>query len=300
MTGIIIVDKPQGMTSQDVVGKVRRIFGQREVGHGGTLDPMATGVLPVFLGRATRASAYTLESDKTYAARLKFGIVTDTQDVTGTVVEKSGTVPTLEKVKKVLPQFRGTIQQTPPMYSAVKVNGKKLYELARKGIEVERTAREVMIYRLELLLESPFGTVPGEDELDILVSCSKGTYIRTLGEEIGKACECGAALSALRRLNAHGFDIAEAHTLEELEQMKAENRLPEAVRPVDSIFSDLKALTLNEDGTQRIRRGAPVYLYEAPGKYRLYEQNGTFLGIGNVRETDRRPELMIERGFFEV
>ena len=303
MIGFVIVDKPSGWTSQDVVSRMRKLFGMHDVGHGGTLDPMATGVLPVFLGRATRASVYVLEGDKTYAARLRFGITTDSQDITGTVLSTSAAFPTLEAIADVLPRFRGKILQTPPMYSAVQIGGKRLYELARKGIEVERPSREITIHSLELLSPnepSPFGTAPEAGEADVLVTCSKGTYIRTLAADIGDACGCGAVLAGLRRLNSHGFDIGESYTLDRLAEMRENGTLGTAVCPVDRLFADLPVLKLDAYADARIRRGAPVYLHKKPGKYRLYGIENEFLGIGNVRETDRRPELMIEKGFFEV
>lgn len=295
-TGIVTVDKPAGMTSHTVVDRMRRIFGQKSVGHGGTLDPMATGVLPVFLGRATRASAYALEGDKTYAARLHFGIATDTQDITGTTLRTCGSLPSREAILAVLPRFTGAISQVPPMYSAVQKDGKRLYELARRGMTVEREARTVTIYEISLCEDPPF-----EDagEMDILVTCSKGTYIRTLAADIGDALGCGAALAALRRMKTGVFTLEDAYTLETLEGMKENGSLADAVRPCDRLFADLPSLTLDAEGEARIRRGAPVYLTEPAGRYRLYARTGEFLGLGAVRETDRRPELMIEKGMME-
>ncbi|MEA4823406.1 MAG: tRNA pseudouridine(55) synthase TruB [Clostridiaceae bacterium] len=304
-TGIVTVDKPSGMTSHTVVDRMRRIFGQKSVGHGGTLDPMATGVLPIFLGRATRASAYALEGDKTYAARLRFGISTDTQDITGTTLRTCDSVPSREAVLAVLPRFTGVISQVPPMYSAVQKDGKRLYELARRGMTVEREARTITIYEISLYegrlpeeSRSPFGDA-GDGELDILVTCSKGTYIRTLAADIGDALGCGAALAALRRMKTGVFTLEDAYTLEQLEDMKENGSLGDAVRPCDRLFADLPCLTLDAEGEERIRRGAPVYLMEPAGRYRLYGRTGEFLGLGAVRETDRRPELMIEKGMME-
>ena len=298
-TGIVIVDKPGGMTSQGVVSRLRRIFGQKSVGHGGTLDPMATGVLPVFLGRATKASSYALEGDKVYAARFRFGLTTDTEDTTGHVLTTSDALPDRDAVLAVLPRFTGAVSQVPPMVSAIRKDGKRLYELARKGIEVEREARAVTIYAIDPCgADSPFGPA-GEGEYDFRIHCSKGTYIRTLCADIGAALGCGAAMAALRRLQTGMFRLDEAYTPEALEALRDAGTLDRAVLPCDILFRDLPALTLDGDGEARIRRGAPVYLMKKPGRYRLYGAEGGFLGIGQVRETDRRPELMIEKGLME-
>ena len=299
-TGIVTIDKPEGLTSQGVVGRVRRLFEQKSVGHGGTLDPMATGVLPVFLGRATRASSYALEGDKTYAARFRFGISTDTQDITGRTLAVCARIPARDEIAAVLPRFTGEVSQVPPMYSAIQKDGQRLYDLARRGIEVEREARRVVIHALKTLSadESPFGEA-GEDELDVVVTCSKGTYIRTLCADIGDALGCGAAMAALRRLKTGAFTLENAYTLDALEKMKENGTLGEAVRPCDLLFAELPALTLDAEGEARIRRGAPVYLMRPAGRYRLYGLAGGFLGLGVVRETDRRPELMIEKGMME-
>ena len=298
-TGIVIVDKPAGLTSQGVVSRMRRIFGQKSVGHGGTLDPMATGVLPVFLGRATKASSYALEGGKVYAARIRFGLTTDTEDITGQVLTCSDALPDADAAAAVLQRFTGTISQVPPMVSAIKKDGQRLYDLARRGIEVEREARAVTVYAIEPYADdSPFGAA-GAGELDLRVSCSKGTYIRTLCADIGRELGCGACLAALRRLETGMFTLEGAYTLDALEEMRAAGTLGRAVLPCDILFAGLPALTLDADGEARIRRGAPVYLLKKAGRYRLYGADGAFLGIGAVRETDRRPELMIEKGLME-
>ena len=203
--GIIIIDKPQDWTSMDVCAKLRGVLGERRIGHAGTLDPMATGVLPVFVGRATRGVEFAERGDKEYVAGLKLGIVTDTQDTSGNTLEEHPVAVTAEQVKAVLPQFTGDILQVPPMYSAIKINGKKLYELARKGREVERPARPVTIHAL---------TLEGQiapDEFTIRVKCSKGTYVRTLCHDIGAALGCGGCMSSFRRTLACGFALQEAH-----------------------------------------------------------------------------------------
>ena len=206
--GVIIIDKPQGWTSMDVCAKLRGIFHEKRVGHAGTLDPMATGVLPVFLGRATRAVEFAADGAKEYHAVLRLGTVTDTQDVTGTVLEENPVAVTAADIEAVLPRFRGDIEQIPPMYSAIKVDGKKLYDLARKGKEVERKPRPVTIHALEV------GEQLSETDFRLRVECSKGTYIRTLCHDIGQALGCGGTMSSLRRTMAAGFDLSQSVSLE--------------------------------------------------------------------------------------
>ena len=209
MTGIVIVDKPAGWTSQDVTARLRRVFGTRRIGHGGTLDPMATGVLPVFVGRATRGVEFFEHADKTYEAVLRLGTVTDTQDSTGTVLEKRPVAVTEAEFRDILPKFTGEIAQIPPMYSAIKVDGKKLYELARAGKEIERKPREITVFSLDLL------EFTGETA-KIRVHCSKGTYIRTLCHDIGAALGCGGCMEALRRTAAGEYTLADSVELDTL------------------------------------------------------------------------------------
>lgn len=273
--GILIIDKPAGWTSMDVCAKVRGILREKRVGHGGTLDPMATGVLPVFVGRATRAVEFAENGRKEYDAGLRLGLVTDTQDVTGTVLEtRPGAVGRAE-LEEALAAFRGEIQQIPPMYSAVKIQGKKLYELARKGQEVERKPREVIIYELELL------EAESETDYRLRCLCSKGTYIRTLCHDIGQALGCGGALYRLRRTMAAGFTLADAVTLEDL-QAQGEALL----RPLDSLFARHPALTVRSPGQEkRVRCGNPVTLPgTADGTYRVYGQNGDFLCLSRSKD----------------
>ena len=212
--GIIIIDKPQGWTSMDVCAKLRGMFHEKRVGHAGTLDPMATGVLPVFIGRATRAVEFAAGSDKEYIAGLKLGVVTNTQDTTGEVLEQRPVAAEREDVVRVLSQFTGLIEQLPPMYSAIKINGKKLYELARKGQEVERKPRPVTIHALEILDQAP----AQETDYLIRVACSKGTYVRTLCHDIGQALGCGGCMSSLQRVKAAGFTLADSVTLEAVQE----------------------------------------------------------------------------------
>ena len=302
--GILIVDKPAGWTSQDVAAKLRGVFHEKRVGHGGTLDPMATGVLPVFIGRATRAVPFFEHADKVYEAVLRLGLVTDTQDTTGRTLEEHPVDITREDLEAVLPRFRGEIEQLPPMYSAIKVNGQKLYALARKGQEVDRAARPVTIYELALMVNQ--GTVlrlTGQSEnrpliepgpcVGLRIHCSKGTYVRTLCHDIGQALGCGGCMAALRRTRAGRYDIAQAHTLEEI--LSAPD--PEALLlPVDSLFSDRPACTVNEAGERKLRNGASLRTAGlSDGEYRVYARSGAFLLLGRVRQG----ELITVRSFFD-
>ena len=266
--GIVIIDKPAGWTSMDVCAKIRGILREKRVGHGGTLDPMATGVLPVFVGRATRAVEFAENGRKEYRAGLRLGLVTDTQDVTGTILETRPGTAVREDVASALAGFRGDIRQIPPMYSAVKIQGKKLYELARRGKEVERKPRPVTIYELELL------EAESETDYQFRCLCSKGTYIRTLCHDLGQTLGCGGALYSLRRTMAAGFTLAEAVTLEDVQE-----RGEALLRPLDSLFTQHPALTLRSPGQERrVRCGNPIALPgTADGTYRIYGQEGEFL-----------------------
>ncbi len=273
MTGIVIVDKPAGWTSQDVTARLRRVFGTRRIGHGGTLDPMATGVLPVFVGRATRGVEFFEHADKTYEAVLRLGTVTDTQDSTGTVLEKRPVTVTEAEFRDILPKFTGEIAQIPPMYSAIKVDGKKLYELARAGKEIERKPREITIFSLDLL------EFTGETA-KIRVHCSKGTYIRTLCHDIGAALGCGGCMEALRRTAAGEYTLADSMELDTL--LNAE-RPEDYLRDVDTLFRQYPAVTLTEKQTLRCRNGNSFSIALPEGSYRAYDSQGTFLMLAKVR-----------------
>lgn len=273
MTGIVIVDKPAGWTSQDVTARLRRVFGTRRIGHGGTLDPMATGVLPVFVGRATRGVEFFEHADKTYEAVLRMGTVTDTQDSTGTVLEKRPVTVTEAEFRDILPKFTGEIAQIPPMYSAIKVDGKKLYELARAGKEIERKPREITIFSLDLL------EFTGETA-KIRVHCSKGTYIRTLCHDIGAALGCGGCMEALRRTAAGEYTLADSVELDTL--LNAE-RPEDYLRDVDTLFRQYPAVTLTEKQTLRCRNGNSFSIALPEGSYRAYDGQGTFLMLAKVR-----------------
>ena len=272
MDGIIIIDKPADWTSQDVTAKLRGVFKTRRIGHGGTLDPMATGVLPVFVGRATRGVEFFEHAEKTYEAVLQLGITTDTEDITGNVLEERPVSVTESDVLAVLPQFRGEISQIPPMYSAIKVNGKKLYELARKGKEIERESRKITIFELEML--EFLG-----DKVRLRVRCSKGTYIRTLCKDIGEALGCGGCMAALRRVTAGEYTIDEAVPLDVL--VAAED--PEQyLRNVDTMFRNYSAITLTEKQELRCRNGNSFSIAQPDGTYRAYGRNGEFLMLAKV------------------
>ena len=272
MNGIVIVDKPQGWTSNDVVSKLKGVLHTRRVGHGGTLDPMATGVLPVFVGRATRGVEFFEHAEKTYETVLRLGLTTDTEDITGTVLSEQDAFVTGETLEAVLSRFRGEILQVPPMYSALKVNGQKLYDLARKGKEVQRQPRPVTIHELILLgMEA--------DGIHLRVRCSKGTYIRTLCKDIGEALGCGGCMAALRRVQAGEYTLREAVPLETL--IAAEN--PEVyLRPVDSMFASVPPVELTPNQEKRCRNGNAFTVAMADGTYRAYSRNGEFLMLAKV------------------
>lgn len=303
VSGIIVVDKPQGITSHNVVSRLRGILSERRIGHGGTLDPLATGVLPIFVGRATRASSYLLNSDKSYTASFKLGISTDTQDITGIIQSKSDKLPSEGELTDVLGKFIGKLQQTPPMYSAIKVGGKKLYELARSGIEVEREARDIEIYSIKVLEE---GCKPSEGVYTILVSCSKGTYIRTLVHDIGQLLGCGAVLTALRRTSTGPFDLNMARTLEEIEQARSAGTVDSIIVPVDTLFSEYPQFQLDESGERLCRNGAKIPLpssgthFQVNDLYRVYGPEGNFLMIGKIVHHNGREFLKTVKSFFEV
>ena len=274
MNGIVIIDKPQGWTSQDVTARLRRVFNTKRIGHGGTLDPMATGVLPVFVGRATRGVEFFEHAEKTYETVLRLGITTDTEDITGTVLTQADVSLTQARLEEVLQQFRGEIMQVPPMYSALKVNGQKLCDLARKGKEVERKPRPITIHELTLLGME-------DDGIRLRVRCSKGTYIRTLCKDIGQTLGCGGCMAALRRVAAGEYTIEESVPLAEL--LKSED--PEAyLRPVDTMFRNYQAVTLTEKQTLRCRNGNSFSVKMENGTYRAYSQSGEFLMLAKVED----------------
>ena len=286
MNGIVIVDKPQGWTSQDVTARLRRVYATRRIGHGGTLDPMATGVLPVFVGRATRGVEFFEHAEKTYETVLLLGRTTDTQDVTGATLAEKAVHLSPADIEKVLPRFRGDILQVPPMYSALKVNGKKLYELARKGQEVERQPRPITVFELTNL---------GFDgtRLSLRVKCSKGTYIRTLCQDIGDALGCGGCMEALRRVRAGEYGIEDAVPLEQLLESETPERY---LRGLDTMFAHCPAVTLTPNQEKRCRNGNPFSSPLPQGTYRAYSQSGEFLMLAKVEDG----VMTTIKSFFEV
>ena len=295
MNGILLVDKPAGWTSHDVVAKLRGVLGERRMGHSGTLDPMATGLLVVFAGRATRAVSFSENHTKCYEAHLRLGLTTDTQDTTGTVLSRAErTVSRAERtvsraeLEAVLPQFRGDILQVPPMYSALKVDGKKLYEIARRGGEVARKARPVTIEELTVLGEA-------DGDYVLRVRCSKGTYIRTLCHDIGAALGCGGVMSALRRTEVGAYRVSDAHTMDALCALprEAAQRL---LLPVDSLWPDAAQRTVDAQSERLARCGNPFRLCAPDGVYRIYAASGEFLLLAQV--TDGTAVTI--KSFFEV
>ena len=287
--GIIVIDKPQDWTSMDVCAKLRGLFHEKRIGHAGTLDPMATGVLPVFVGRATRAVEFASEGDKEYLAGLRLGTVTDTQDTSGRVLEEHPVSVTREELEAALAPFRGEIQQLPPMYSAIKVNGKKLYELARKGREVERKPRAITIHSLEVE-----GQESATDFL-IRVRCSKGTYVRTLCHDIGQALGCGGTMYSLRRTMAAGFTLEDALPLEQVLQAEDPASL---LLGVDAYFAGRPVLILKPAAEKKVRNGMTLVLPDAPsaGEYRVYSEAGEFLALSRVSQG----KLITIKSFFQV
>ena len=284
--GIIIIDKPAGWTSMDVCAKLRGILHEKRVGHAGTLDPMATGVLPVFVGQATKAVSFAEGGKKVYETVLQLGRVTDTQDTTGETLEERAVTVTADDVRAALPRFLGEIEQIPPMYSAIKVNGQKLYDLARQGKEVARKPRRITIYDLALTEEL------GNGQYALRVECSKGTYIRTLCHDLGQALGCGGCMAALRRTEASGFGIGEAVTLED-----AAREGEALLRPLDSLFRTYPAFTIpNAALEKKCLCGNPLRVSLADGIYRVYGCDGTFLALSEARDG----LLTSKRNFFSV
>ncbi|MBQ3702877.1 MAG: tRNA pseudouridine(55) synthase TruB [Oscillospiraceae bacterium] len=289
MNGILLIDKEPGWTSSDVVVKLKGLLRERRIGHAGTLDPMATGLLTVFVGRATRAVQFAEHDAKRYLASLRLGVTTDTQDITGNILETKPVQITEDDLENVLRTFRGEIEQIPPMYSAVQIGGRRLYDIARKGGTVERAPRPVTIHELKLLGRE------GEDWL-LDVRCSKGTYIRTLCHDIGQRLGCGGCMSALRRTEAGGFSVADAVTVGEMQRLKDEGRAGERLLPVDTLFSRETACTANGEEERRIRCGNEYKTALPDGVYRVYGESGAFLMLGRAEAG----VMKTIKSFFEV
>lgn len=286
MTGFVFLKKDGGMTSFFAAARLRRIFGEKKTGHTGTLDPMATGVLPVALGGATRFIELLPDHDKSYKAQFQLGTTTDTLDITGTVLTKSDFCVSADEVKQTLEKFLGKQSQIPPMYSAVKKDGVRLYDLARQGVEVERQSREIEIYSLSL---EEYDEKSGTYEVD--VSCSKGTYIRTLVSDIGERLGCGAVLTKLERTKANGITIDRCLSLDELESLKQCEKLSQALVSVDEVLN-FPHITVSEAQAKRFSNGGELFCQRIKtkithGNYCVYSPEGKFLGVGSCSEDEQ-------------
>ena len=286
MTGIILLDKPKDITSFGAVARVRRICGEKKCGHTGTLDPMATGVLTVMLGGATRFIELLPSHNKAYRAKFRLGTITDTLDITGKILETREVSAAAVEVREKLKDFVGDIEQLPPMYSAVSVNGQRLYDLARQGIEVERKPRQVTVFSIDVLSENE-----AEGEYEIQVECSSGTYIRTLISDLGEALGCGAVMTDLRRTKANGFETENAVTLEQLEEAVNNGTLSDIIIPVDRALEEYPVIRVSEAQAKRFRNGGELSLERLKyprmlGYFRVYDPNGNFIGIGEIGQKD--------------
>ena len=284
ISGILLLDKDEGWTSQDCVSKLRGILGEPRIGHAGTLDPLATGLLVVLVGRATRAASFAEAETKEYIAAFRPGIVTDTQDITGNLLRSSDVLPSEEDVRAALPRFTGELSQLPPMYSAIKIHGQKLYDIARRGGEVERTPRPVTVFSIDYLERC------GADHM-LRIRCSKGTYIRTLCHDLGEHLGCGGCMAALRRTRSGSFSVENARRIAELSRADRGTLLP-----TDTLFSDAAALTLTAAQEKRCRCGNPFRTDAPDGDTRFYSETGEFLAIGRVTDG----EAVTVKSFFEV
>lgn len=289
MNGIILVDKPQDWTSHDVVAKLRGVLHERRIGHSGTLDPLATGLLVVFVGRATRAVEFAEADSKEYITGLHLGVSTDTQDITGNIVASSGALPDEAALRAAIGRFIGDIEQIPPMYSAIKIGGKKLYELARRGESVERAPRKITVSAID---------IAGRDGDDYIlnISCSKGTYVRTLCSDIGEALGCGACMSSLRRTRAGVFSVDDAHSLADIEAAAREGRLSNIILPVDTLFASFPKLTVSQSAAKRLKNGNIIKISAEDGDYRVYSDPEEFLLLGRVEGG----KLKTIKSFYEV
>lgn len=289
MNGIILVDKPQDWTSHDVVAKLRGVLHERRIGHSGTLDPLATGLLVVFVGRATRAVEFAEADSKEYLAGLRLGVSTDTQDITGNIVAESAALPDEAALREAIGRFIGDVEQIPPMYSAIKIGGKKLYELARRGESVERAPRKITVSAID---------IAGRDGDDYIlnISCSKGTYVRTLCSDIGEALGCGACMSSLRRTRAGVFSVDYAHSLADIEAAVREGRLSDIILPVDTLFASFPKLTVSQSAAKRLKNGNIIKISAEDGEYKVYSDSDEFLLLGRVE----CGKLKTIKSFYEV
>ena len=289
MNGIILIDKPQGWTSHDVVGKLRGILHERRIGHSGTLDPLATGLLVVFVGRATRAVEFAEADRKEYIAGLRLGMSTDTQDITGRIISKETDIPDEPEVRIAIERFRGELEQIPPMYSAVKIGGKKLYELARKGESIERKPRHITIFGLEI-------TGRSDNDYILDVVCSKGTYIRTLCHDIGAALGCGGCMSSLRRTKSGVFSVDNAYTIAEIQEAADRGEEEKLLLPIDTLFAGYPKLSVDADSEKKLKNGCIINTSSPDGRFRVYSEDGEFLLLGDVKDG----VMKTVKNFFEV
>ena len=289
MNGIILIDKPQGWTSHDVVGKLRGILNERRIGHSGTLDPLATGLLVVFIGRATRAVEFAEADRKEYIAGLRLGMNTDTQDITGRIISKETDIPDEPEVRIAIERFRGELEQIPPMYSAVKIGGKKLYELARKGESIERKPRHITIFGLEI-------TGRSDNDYILDVVCSKGTYIRTLCHDIGAALGCGGCMSSLRRTKSGVFSVDNAYTIAEIQEAADRREEEKLLLPIDTLFAGYTKLSVDADSEKKLKNGCIINTSSPDGRFRVYSEDGEFLLLGDVKDG----VMKTVKNFFEV
>lgn len=290
MNGILCVNKPEGFTSFDVIAKLRGIMKMKRLGHGGTLDPMATGVLPVFVGAAAKACDIMPDNSKSYIAGFRLGMTSDTQDITGKILSRSERAVSRDELEALLPEFTGDIMQIPPMYSAVQVNGKRLYELARQGVETHREPRPIQVYSLRITEYSP------ENREGLLeISCGKGTYVRTIIHDIGEKAGCGGVMTSLVRTSSSGIRLEDCFTLEEIQRFADENKLEEIIIPVARVFSSLPELHLGEVQTRMYRNGVKLDLARVRGisseadRYAVYGFEGGFIGLARA---DRESGLL--------
>ena len=291
--GIIILNKPVGVSSHRCVGMVRKALNMKKVGHTGTLDPEASGVLPILAGPATRASDFLTMEDKRYRATILLGTKTDTLDMAGEVIEEKPVNVTEEEIRTTIAKFVGNIQQVPPMYSAIQVNGQRLYNLARQGIEVERKARDITIFSIDIeKINLPY--------VKIAVHCSKGTYIRTLASDIGDKLGCGGCISELERTASGPFTLESALTPEELATLAEKGEAEKALLPLDSFFKNYEAIYLDKKRADRVKNGVPIYYKgKTQGEtYRVYDENGLFIALSKADIEDGRECLKLIKGFY--
>ena len=292
--GIIILNKPVGISSHKCVGIVRKALDMKKVGHTGTLDPEASGVLPILAGPATKASDFLTMEDKRYRATILLGTKTDTLDMAGEILEENPVNVTEDEVRDVLKKFTGDIEQIPPMYSAIQVNGQRLYHLARQGVEIEREARDITIFSIDVeKIELP--------EITVSVHCSKGTYIRTLASDIGDALGCGGCIKALERTASGVFTLDKAISPEELMSLSEKGEVEKAILPLDSFFEDYGVIKLDKKRADRVKNGVSIYYRgKKTGEfYRVYDENGVFIALVQADIIDERECLRLIKGFYK-